>query len=88
MPRVVPFGASPFAVTRQVLASLHDQWIVLLCACLGCTSLVRDLGRRIAGAEDTLKAAVLKTALMCVLFAASLLLIVNSGYSAFIYTKF
>ena len=82
------FGASPFAVTRQVLASFHDQWPVLLGACIGCTPIVRDLGRRIAGTEDTLKAAVLKTALMCVLFAASLLLIVNSGYSAFIYTKF
>lgn len=82
------FGSAPFVLTHPALTVLHDEWYVLAAALFGCTPLLRDCCRKIAGPGGTLRASLLKTAAMCALLALSLFLTLNLGYSAFIYTKF
>ena len=82
------FGGSPYVVSQSVKTAFHDTWYVLLGAAVACTPLVRNVCRKLSGDTEGLRANILKGAALCVLMGLSLLVIVNSGYSAFIYTKF
>ena len=82
------FGASPFVLTQPLLTVLHDSWYVPAIAVFGCTPLIKNCCQKVFKDENSRTAMLCKSAALCALLALSLLLIVNSGYSAFIYTKF
>lgn len=82
------FGGSPFVLDPAVLTALHDRWYILAAAAFGCSPLLRDSCAELFRGRNSIAAYIVKTAVMCALLGLSLIVIVNSGYSAFIYTKF
>ena len=82
------FGASPFVMTSTIETILHDTWYVIASAILGCAPVIQTGFERLFKDPSSKTAMTIKSIVMLAFLALSMLVLVNSSYSAFIYTKF
>ncbi|MBQ2095501.1 MAG: MBOAT family protein [Firmicutes bacterium] len=87
------FRPETFAATHALQTALHDTWYVIAAALIGTTPYVRDRFRAFAGTKllqgkSELGKNIAMAAGFAVLLAVSTVIIINTGFSAFIYTKF
>ncbi len=82
------FGTVPPVITHPLLTALHDTWYVIAAAAFLCTPVIQDSCQKVIKGKIGLGANLAKAIVLSALLALSLVVMVNSGYSAFIYTKF
>ncbi|MBR0139100.1 MAG: MBOAT family protein [Firmicutes bacterium] len=82
------FTGMPLYVSASLSSAFHDSWGLLIISAFCASPLVYDCARELWGEGRGVFRIVLRNIIMVTLLVLSVIMLVNSGYSAFIYARF
>ncbi len=82
------FTGFPLYVSASLSSAFHDNWGLLLISAFCAAPPVSDCAKELWGEGKGFARNAIRNIVMVTLFAFSIIMLINSGYSAFIYARF